>query len=362
MIRGEGGALGAVPMHLERLPVTPLVSVVVANHNYGRFLQEMVESVLAQSYPHFELIVCDDGSTDDSHAVLRSLRQRDDRIVVLEKQNGGQASAWNTAYRHAQGAIVSLLDPDDLFLPQKLERVVAAFQANPKAGLIYHRWVAATAGGRVIGAPFPGDLETGWLANAALDRAALGGNTVTSVLSLRREVANLLFPLPEAGFERGFGDGYLQALAQFVTEIDALGDTLTLYRIHGDNDSGSLRPTAPGITRQIEGRRLVYRHARAFVAERLGHDVAAGLRLEANAGYLEHLAALYLLAGKPRDGVYGWRAVDLLQALPPGPRRLVWRMLFALPARCAQATFSRWWGHAPWKRHARALTRWLRLR
>jgi glycosyltransferase involved in cell wall biosynthesis len=354
--------VGAAPMHLERLPTTPLVSVVVANHNYGRFLSEMVDSVLAQTYPHLELIVCDDGSTDDSLAVLRSLRQRDERIVVLEKPNGGQASAWNTAYRHAKGAIVSLLDPDDLFLPQKLARVVAAFRANPKAGLLYHRWVAATTDARVIGAPFPRDLETGWLADVALGRAALGGNTVTSVLSLRREVANVLFPLPEAGFERGFGDGYLQALAQFVTEIDALGDTLTLYRIHGDNDSGSLRPTVPGITRQIEGRRLVHRHARAFVAERFGDDVAASLRLEANAGYLEHLAALYLLTSKPREGVYGWPAVDLLRALPPGPRRFVWRTLFAMPARCARATFGAWWGHAPWKRRARAFTRWLRLR
>ena len=339
----------------------PLVSVIVSNYNYARFLPAAIDSALRQTHGRLEVIVVDDGSTDDSAAVLERLRQSDARLVVLRQDNAGQASAWNRAYRHARGAIVCFLDPDDVFLPTKMQRVIAAFAASPSAVLAYHRWEPTTADGRVAGAAFPRTLEAGDLFGVAIARGGLGGNSITSVISLRREFADAVFPLPEA-FSTGFGDGYLQATAQFLGDIVAIDEVLTRYRIHGDNDSGSLQPTATGIGRQAAGRRLVHEHLRAFVAQRFGADLAERLDLDDDAGYLEHLAAHHLLTRRTRTdripaGDRDLDPVSILRGLPATRRRHLWRVLFWLPPHLARAVFALWWGHAPWKRTARALGR-----
>ena len=95
-----------VPLPLSALPAQPLVSVLIANYNYGRFIDRALDSLLAQSYRHFEGIVCDDGSTDDSREVVARYARRDARIRLLEKENGGVASALNMAYRACRGDVV----------------------------------------------------------------------------------------------------------------------------------------------------------------------------------------------------------------------------------------------------------------
>ncbi len=85
-------------MMLPLLPSQPLVSVLIANHNYAQYVGRAIESVLAQSYPHVEACVCDDGSTDDSVAVLAEYAACDARVVLRCQENGGQAAAWNTAF------------------------------------------------------------------------------------------------------------------------------------------------------------------------------------------------------------------------------------------------------------------------
>ena len=114
-----------VPLSLPALPEQPLVSVLIPNYNYGHYVGRALDSLLAQSYPHFEGIVCDDGSTDDSRAIVARYAGRDARIRLLAKENGGVASALNAAYRQCRGDIVCLLDADDFFASGKLERVVA---------------------------------------------------------------------------------------------------------------------------------------------------------------------------------------------------------------------------------------------
>src|SRR5579863_8833232 len=87
------------PIELPPLCENPLISVLTANFNYGRYIGEAIESVLGQTYTNFEMIVCDDGSTDDSCEVVKRFLQRDPRIRLVRKQNGGQTSAANAAYR-----------------------------------------------------------------------------------------------------------------------------------------------------------------------------------------------------------------------------------------------------------------------
>ena len=113
-----------------------LVSIVISNYNYGRFLGEAIDSALNQTYPHTEVIVVDDGSTDNSREIIESYG---DRIIAVLKDNGGQASACNAGFRASRGEVVIFLDADDVLLPDTVRRVVAAFQAHPGAVKVQYR-------------------------------------------------------------------------------------------------------------------------------------------------------------------------------------------------------------------------------
>ncbi len=111
----------------------PLVSVVIATYNTGRYLPETLESVLAQTYPQREIIVVDDGSTDDTFARIEPYVSR---IRYLRRTHGGQAAARNAALRVAKGDYIALLDADDLWLPEKLAVQVEVAARHPGSGLI----------------------------------------------------------------------------------------------------------------------------------------------------------------------------------------------------------------------------------
>src|SRR5271168_19523 len=115
----------------------PLVTVLIDTYNYGQYVEEAVQSVLAQDFPveQREILVVDDGSTDDT---AERLRKFGDAITYLRKPNGGQASAFNFGFERARGGIVALLDADDYWLPGKLSRVAEEFAKHPDAGMVYH--------------------------------------------------------------------------------------------------------------------------------------------------------------------------------------------------------------------------------
>jgi len=161
-------------MELPPLTENPLVSVLVANYNYARYIGDALESTLAQTYPHFEVIVCDDGSSDDSCAVIESYVKRDRRIRLVRKENGGIASALNVAYAVAKGEIICFLDADDLFYPEKLEMVVSAFGNQPTFGLFIHQVLPVSETREPIYVPSPKALENGWTGSQALRRGGDG--------------------------------------------------------------------------------------------------------------------------------------------------------------------------------------------
>lgn len=111
----------------------PLVSVIIPSYNYGRYVGQAVDSALAQTYPAIEVIVVDDGSTDDTRERLAAYGNR---IRYVHQQNQGLSAARNTGIREAKGDYLAFLDSDDAFHPHKLELQMAYLRTHPETDLI----------------------------------------------------------------------------------------------------------------------------------------------------------------------------------------------------------------------------------
>ncbi|MFL5242852.1 MAG: glycosyltransferase [Gemmataceae bacterium] len=116
----------------------PAVSVVIATYNYGRFLAGALNSVLGQSFRNLEVIVVDDGSSDDTRSVIEPFLA-DSRLQYVRVNHLGQPAAKNTAIRLAQAPLIAFLDADDLWLPNKLEQQLALLETRPEVGVVYGR-------------------------------------------------------------------------------------------------------------------------------------------------------------------------------------------------------------------------------
>jgi glycosyltransferase involved in cell wall biosynthesis len=113
----------------------PLVSVIMPAYNAGQYIAEAIESVLIQNYRNFELIIVDDGSTDDTKAIVTGFK--DDRIKYFYKENGGPSSARNHAIKQAKGQYIMPLDADDMMVPNFIISHLKEFEKNPEADLVY---------------------------------------------------------------------------------------------------------------------------------------------------------------------------------------------------------------------------------
>jgi glycosyltransferase involved in cell wall biosynthesis len=117
---------------------TQLVSVVIPAYNAAATLDATQRSVRAQQHDHLEIIVVDDGSTDETFAIASEHAAADPRVQVLQQENAGLAAARNAGWRCARADLISFLDADDLWAPSKIERQVDAFlRGGSKVGLIY---------------------------------------------------------------------------------------------------------------------------------------------------------------------------------------------------------------------------------
>ena len=110
------------------------VSVVIPTYQRAQLLQESIDSVLAQTYRDFEVIVVDDGSTDGTRDVVAGYRER---VTYIYQENRGPASARNNGIRAARGKLIAFQDSDDLWLPEKLAQQVPLFEQDPEIGLVY---------------------------------------------------------------------------------------------------------------------------------------------------------------------------------------------------------------------------------
>jgi len=207
---------------------TVSVSVIIPTYNHAAFLSEALESVFAQTSHPLEIIVVDDGSTDETAEVLRAY---EGRIRVLSQSNRGVAAARNAGAPLASGDLLAFLDADDAWLPAKLERQVARFDGEPEIGLV-HCGVAEVDGrDRQLKARLDG-ME-GWVSTEMLlfrRGVILGGGSAAVV---RRAAF-----LDVGGFDDALStsadwDLYYRIARRYP--VGFVPEVLVRYRIHGGN-------------------------------------------------------------------------------------------------------------------------------
>lgn len=246
----------------------PLVSVLISNYNYDRYLKQAIDSALNQTYANLEVIVVDDGSTDDSRQVIANYG---DRVMPILKQNGGQASAFNAGFAVSRGTLLCLLDADDVWQPTKVEQVVKATQADPDAAVIYHRVQNIDQTGHSLGQDWP--PYTVIRGNISRQVSHTGGwwpFPPSTGLSFTRSFLAQVMDIPEQEY-RICADAYLADLSPFFGNVVGIDQPLSHFRIHGANNWSN--PV------DVQRRSIQSHELRVSILNRVLHNIGIDVQL-----------------------------------------------------------------------------------
>lgn len=267
------------PRAIELPPLTsaPLISILVPNYNYARYIGEALDSILEQTYPHFEAIVCDDGSKDNSCEIIANYVQKDSRIKLISKENGGVANALNVAYGESKGQIICILDADDIWMNNKLEKVLELYTSEPTCGFAIHNVIEIDGEGELLKTtPKYDRLASGWMGEIALKNGGFVYNIPpASALTIRREIAEKIFPLNEA-FTRN-ADSLIFRFAPFITVIGAVGEALSKFRLHGANTTSQTILTVDFLEKEQITLQRVHQEQKQFLENIYGPETAESL-------------------------------------------------------------------------------------
>ncbi len=314
---------------LASLPVRPLVSVVITNYNYGRYLDEAIRSIQAQTYGVFEIIICDDGSTDNSEEIYQRY-STDRRIRIIRQEHGGQGKAMTQTFDASRGEIICFLDADDMFFPTKLELVVDAFLTYPQAGVCTHFLQPVSKVGKALGTRVPRYLVSGWLATQALGSGGSVGFAQTSGLAIRREIGEYIFPIPDRIFHSG--DAYIVCISSFIAQFVAIPIILSYYRWHGKNISGGQARCYESVAGFITIHDAIFQEQQNLLKRRFSAEIADRLALKDNIIYLYMLLWLHIFAGKRPGRLDDMRVKEIVNRLPKTFKSLMRRVLLRLPS------------------------------
>lgn len=213
----------------------PRASVIINSYNYGRFLPAAIESALAQTYPNTEVIVVDDGSTDNSRDVFERYRGH---LMALPQKNGGQGAAYNTGFAASGGDFVCFLDADDTLNPDAMSQAIAAFD-NSCFVKVEWQMDIIDASGRKTGGVVP-EKPTPQinLREHTISSGPLYDWWITppgSGTCYRRSMLERMLPMP-AGEHRHGADVYLTVLTPVFGNVRRLTGAFGCYRQHDRNN------------------------------------------------------------------------------------------------------------------------------
>lgn len=239
--------------------VGDLVSFCVSNHNYGRYLRPLLEALLHQTHENVEIVVVDDGSTDESRDVLRDY---EGRITVAFQDQAGQASACNRAFSMSRGDIVVFHDSDDVVHLDAASRLAEPF-ADPAVMMAMSRLEVVDANGTPTGEQRPPSacpLYGGDLRSVVLERCSFFWPETTGQ-AYRRSFLEATMPIPD----KSPPDGYFSYLGALAGPVVAIDPPVASYRSHGRNKhlSSPTRGIA-WLDERIERREVLYEAIRAY--------------------------------------------------------------------------------------------------
>lgn len=321
MVHGSGrfgirkvGCLGYGPMRR--------LSVVIPNYNYRTYVVDAVQSALDLRWPDVEVIVVDDGSTDDSLSVLR---QFEGRITVLSQANQGQRSAVDNGFAASSGDVVIFLDSDDMLPPDLPASLDVAMQAG--VSKVQFQMQRIDAHGEPIGVPFPAyrpapspmKIRRWFLKTSAYPTPPGSGNAYPRWF--------LEETIPRHAGVDSFADSTLLAAAPVRGDVVSVVGVCVLYRMHGANDSRLLEDEGR-FAREI--RRAV---ARWKFAQSLSQTHLSDRALRRSRELLQFRVVAWRVNGRIAvlDGdCMSYLVADVLRSpLQPGPERLLRRLLIA---------------------------------
>jgi glycosyltransferase involved in cell wall biosynthesis len=287
-----------------------LVSVIIPNYNYGAFVGQAIESALSLDWPDVEVIVVDDGSTDDSRDVIARYA---DRVTIVHQPNGGQIAACNTGFARSRGNAVIFLDSDDLLTPSLIRELAVVWRAG--LSKVQFQMQIVDADGRPTGAVLPqfhvvpssADVKR-WVMTAASYPTPPGSGNVYS-----RRYLEKIFPLE--GEERA-ADSYCLAAAPHLGDVITVAKPLVSYRVHGRND---------GAMTVLDRRRFAVEVKRARSRFRYAGTLPNGANLPKAESVLDR--SLTLLP-------YRLASLKLLPEEHPVPRDAAWKVLRDLALAC----------------------------
>jgi glycosyltransferase involved in cell wall biosynthesis len=239
-VRVHAGRNGRVPSNIASMPETQVsFSILINNYNYGRFLAKAIDSAFAQTWPQVQIVVIDDGSTDNSREIAQSYSG--DNYLVLAKDNGGQNSCIALGLRHATGDYTIVLDSDDWLAPDACETIARAIGRSAPNAVMY-RLEKVDTQDRSVGAfpnfPFEARNQRDYIAkNGFVPCSPTSGN------AYRTSFLRTAFAFVKEGTFSS--DGYLAAAAGWTERVVCLQDRLGFYLVHGANAS-----TAAGMDRR----------------------------------------------------------------------------------------------------------------
>lgn len=236
-------------------------SIIINNYNYGRYLRDAIDSALNQTYPYREIIVVDDGSTDDSREIIHSYGAQ---ILAVLKDNGGQASALNAGWNVCRGNMIIFLDSDDMLLPYALDVIVKQYDLVNKMNIskIQYFLQAISAEGKRLGYCIPEAHPKPGTALDLLLNEHHYPSPPTSGNVFPRDVVRAIFPVPEKEYSQG-ADYYLLQQAPFLGEIVSINQSLGYYRIHGHNRS-LVRTSGDRLRRDEKNERILIKIASSY--------------------------------------------------------------------------------------------------
>jgi glycosyltransferase involved in cell wall biosynthesis len=247
-----------------------MLSVIICNYNYERYIADSISSALAIDWPDVEVIVVDDGSTDGSAAVIKRFLL-DRRVTALFRENRGQASAAAEGFRHSRGEWILFLDADDVVEPSIV--CDAAAVMKPNWSMIQFQMMLINESGALLHNTFPKyrpDVNPSsirkWVAEVDNYPTPPNSGNVLSRLFLDK-----IFPLEE-GMDR-FVDSYFLSTAPLLGDVLTVRKPVVRYRIHGSNDGAQSVLDISKLARDLR-RHLRRSRYSAQIAGRYGVNVS----------------------------------------------------------------------------------------